>query len=56
LEFDRTWRNFIRRFRRNLDMRILPKFSLASQGFVENTICYAMNATLGEIKMRKYFP
>jgi hypothetical protein len=26
LKLDRTWRNFTRRFRRNLDMRILPKF------------------------------
>jgi hypothetical protein len=26
LELDRTWRNFTRRFRRNLDMRILLKF------------------------------
>jgi hypothetical protein len=26
LEFDRTWRNFTRRVRRNLDMGILPKF------------------------------
>jgi hypothetical protein len=27
LEFGKTWRNSIRRFRRNLDMGILPKFS-----------------------------
>jgi hypothetical protein len=26
LEFGRTLRNFTRRFRRNLDMRIFPKF------------------------------
>jgi hypothetical protein len=25
-EFDGTWRNFTRRFRRNFDMEILPKF------------------------------
>jgi hypothetical protein len=55
-DFCKTLRNFARRFRRNLDMGILPKFFLASQGFLENTICYAMNATLGQIKMRKYFP
>jgi hypothetical protein len=27
LEFGKTLRNFTRRFRRNLDMRIFPKFS-----------------------------
>jgi hypothetical protein len=33
LEFGRTWRNFTRRFRRNLDMGIFPKFFRALQGF-----------------------
>jgi hypothetical protein len=38
LQFGKTLRNFMRRFRRNLDMRILTKFFWASQGFLENTI------------------
>jgi hypothetical protein len=52
-EFGKTLKNFTRRFRRNLDTRIFPKFILASQGFLENTICHAMNATLCQIKLSK---
>jgi hypothetical protein len=55
-DFGKTLRNSIRRFRRNLDMRIFPEFFLASQGFFEITIYHAMNATLGQIKLRKPFP
>jgi hypothetical protein len=36
-------------------MRIFLKLFLASQGFVENKICHAMNATIGQIKLRKHF-
>jgi hypothetical protein len=32
------------------------KFYKASQGFLENTTCHAMIATLGQIKLRKSFP
>jgi hypothetical protein len=49
-------RNSTRKFRRNLGMWIFPKFFKASLGFLENTICHAMNATLGQIKLRKPFP
>jgi hypothetical protein len=49
-------RNFTRRFRRNLDMRIFLKFLWASQGLLENKICHVMNAMLGQIKLRKPFP
>jgi hypothetical protein len=44
-----------RRFRKNLDTRIFPKFFWASQVFLENTMCHAMKATLGQIKFRKSF-
>jgi hypothetical protein len=49
LDFGKTLMNFTRRFRRNLDMRIFLKFFKASQGFLENKICHAMNATLGRL-------
>jgi hypothetical protein len=49
LEFDTTLRNFTRRIRRDLDMWIFPKLFEASQGFSENKICHAMNATLGQL-------
>jgi hypothetical protein len=55
LEFGQTLRNSTWRFRRNLDMMIFPKFFYASEGFLENKICHAMNATLGQIKLRKHF-
>jgi hypothetical protein len=45
-----TWR-----FRRNFDTWIFPKFFYASQGFLENIICHAMNVTLSQIKLRKSF-
>jgi hypothetical protein len=35
-------RNFTRRFRRNLDMKIFPKFFYVSQGILENIIFHAM--------------
>jgi hypothetical protein len=38
LEFGKTLTNFTRRFRKNLGMRIFPKFFYASQGFLENKI------------------
>jgi hypothetical protein len=34
---------------------IFPKFFKDPQGFLENTICHAMNATLSQIKLRKSF-
>jgi hypothetical protein len=37
-------------------MGIFPKFFWASKGVLENTIWHSMNATLGEIKLRKSFP
>jgi hypothetical protein len=49
LNFGKTLMNFTRRFRRNLDMRIFPKFFYASHEFLENKICNAMNATLGRL-------
>jgi hypothetical protein len=49
LDFSKTLRNFTRRFRKTLDMRIFPKFFLASQEFLENKIFHAMNATLGRL-------
>jgi hypothetical protein len=44
LNFGKTLGNSIRRFRRNLDMRIFPKFFWVPQGFLENKICLAVNA------------
>jgi hypothetical protein len=44
-----------RRFRRNLDTRTFSKFFCSPQGFLENTICHAMNATLSQMKLRKSF-
>jgi hypothetical protein len=38
-----------------LDMRIFSKFFYDSQGFLENKICHAMNATLGQFKLRNSF-
>jgi hypothetical protein len=55
LEFGRPLRNFIWRFRRNLDMMIFHKFFSGSQGFLENKLCHAMNASLGQINLRKSF-
>jgi hypothetical protein len=55
LNFEWTLRNFAMRFRRNLDVRIFPKFFYASQGFLENKICHGTNASLGQIKLRKHF-
>jgi hypothetical protein len=49
LDFGKTLRISIRRFRRNLDMRIFPKFFYASQGLLENKIFHATNATLGQL-------
>jgi hypothetical protein len=49
LEFGNTLRISTRRFRRNLDMRIFPKFFLASPRFFKNEIFHAMNATLGQL-------
>jgi hypothetical protein len=43
-----TSRNSTRGFRRNLDMIIFAKFFMAPQGFLENKICHAMNATLSQ--------
>jgi hypothetical protein len=45
-DLGKTLRNFTRRFRRNMDMKFFSKFFYASHGFLENTICCAMNATL----------
>jgi hypothetical protein len=56
LEFGKTLRMSTGRFRRNLEMGIFPKFFLASQGYLENTIYHAMNATLSQIKLRQSFP
>jgi hypothetical protein len=36
-------------------MRIFSKFFLASKEFLENKICHAMNANLGQINLRKTF-
>jgi hypothetical protein len=55
-EFGKTLENSTRTCRRNLGRRIFPKFFLASKGFLENKICHAMNAALGQIKLRKSFP
>jgi hypothetical protein len=54
-KFTRILEICTRRFRRNFDTRIFPKFFQASQGFLENTICHDMNATLSQIKLRKSF-
>jgi hypothetical protein len=55
LNFCKIWKKSSRRFKRNLDMRIFPKFLYDSQGFLENKICHALNATLGQINLRKSF-
>jgi hypothetical protein len=55
LDFWQDLDNSLRRFRRNLDMRIFPKFFYDSQGFLENKICHAMNTTLGQSKLRNLF-
>jgi hypothetical protein len=47
--------NFTRRFRRNLDMGIFPKFFYGSQGFLENKICHAMICNLRPNYIRKIF-
>jgi hypothetical protein len=54
-EFTKALEICTRRFRRNFDTRIFPKFFYDPQGFYKNTICHAMNATLGQIKLRKSF-
>jgi hypothetical protein len=46
LKFGKTLGNYTWRFRRNLDMGILPKFFYASQVFLENEICHAMICNL----------
>jgi hypothetical protein len=38
LEFGKTLRNFTRRFRRNLDIRIFPKFFYSSQEFLQGDL------------------
>jgi hypothetical protein len=55
LKFSKTLGNSTRTFKRNLDMGIFSKFFLACKGFLENKIYRAMNATLGQIKLRKPF-
>jgi hypothetical protein len=56
LDFGKTLRFSTRRFRMNLDEGIFPQFLYASQGLIENTICHATNANIGQIKLRHYFP
>jgi hypothetical protein len=46
LKFGKTLGNCTRRFKRNLDMRVFPKFFYTSQGFLENKICHAMICNL----------
>jgi hypothetical protein len=53
--FDKTLRISTWRFRRNFDTRTFPQFFYDPQGFLENTIYHAMNATLSQIKLIKYF-
>jgi hypothetical protein len=52
-EFVKTLRISSRSYRWNLDMKIFPKFFYSSQGFLENKICHAMNATLGQLNWEK---
>jgi hypothetical protein len=54
-EFTKALEICTRRFRRNFDTRIFPKFFYTSHEFLENTICCAMNTTLVQIKLRKSF-
>jgi hypothetical protein len=55
IEFTKALKIYTSRFRRNFDVGIFSKFFKDPQGFLENTICHAMNATLSQIKLRKSF-
>jgi hypothetical protein len=46
LEFGKTLRNFTRRFRRNLNMRIFLNSSRLLKDFQKNKICHAMICNL----------